>query len=217
MVEAEQGPESAEAKLVDAFFEALMDGHELAAASALRQLHTLDGFPAVTKCVACLLAWPDLQAGVFDRRIELRRRTKGRPKKAQDGSVVVQLGLGEATTFFGFIAAGQRREAGMALDQLHGLFGIQVKLLADLFDNNPALPDVFGWRFKLVASGPGMPRNQLRHAASDFGWRRVLCEAIAKYPQKKEAAIQDVMTRTDRPRSTVIDMMNRLDIPGSKK
>jgi hypothetical protein len=58
MVETEQEPESAESRIVDLFFDALMDGDEATAAYKLRQLENLDGFSIVTKCVACLLACP---------------------------------------------------------------------------------------------------------------------------------------------------------------
>jgi hypothetical protein len=216
MVETEQEPESKESQVVDLFFEALMDGDEIQAASALRQLDSLDGFSIVTKCVACLLAWPFLQQGVVDRRLELKKRTKGRPKKVQDGSELDNLGLGEATAFFGLIAAGKAYEAGKALDLLEGLHGVQLKIFADLFDNNPGLPEAFSWRFKFAAEGPGKPVSRLRNAAKDFGWRRVLTDAFAN-PGKKEAGIHDVMTRTKRPRSTVMDTMTRLEILGPKK
>jgi hypothetical protein len=58
--------------------------------------------------------------------------------------------------------------------------------------------------------------NRFEKAAKDFGWTRVLIDAMAKHPQKNEAVIQDVMTRTKRPRSTVLDYKRRL-IPGPAK
>ena len=216
MLELAQEPESAESQIVDSFFLALMDGKGERAASALRQLRDLNGFSAVVKCVATLLTSPALLEGVCDRRLVLKKRTKGRSKKPPVECELDVLELGETKAFFGFVASGNTHQAGMALNNLDDLHGIQLKLFADLFDNSPELPEVFQWWFRFEAKSRGKPVNRLRSSATTSGWKRVLTDAFSKNAGKKEAGIHDVMVRTKTPRSTVMDWMDRLDIPAKK-
>jgi hypothetical protein len=91
MVETEPEAESKESLLADEFFIALMNGDGGQAASALRQLDNLDGFSSITKTVACLLAWPDLQQGVLDRPLELKSElgdNRRKPLRSQLSSIL---------------------------------------------------------------------------------------------------------------------------------
>jgi hypothetical protein len=134
-----------------------------------------------------------------------------------DEAALSSLGLGDATDFFRQLAAGETHKAGVALDSLPTLQGTHLKLLADIFDNAPGLPSVFQYRLQFKAEGPGTLPNRFRTRAKAMGWKRVLTEAFQEGVEKKEAAIHEVMVRTKRPRSTVMDWMKRLQIPGPKK
>lgn len=209
MIEEDPEPESPEYKSVNDFVEAIAAGKGVGVANALRSLETLEGNPL--EYLADLLDGLPIYRGIFPYRLELKKLGKGRPKKTPDTSKLDCLELGCAVDFFHGIAAGNAPEAAKALRTIKTLHGAQLKLLADLFDAKAVLPEGFYWRLNLVAPHAGTTVDSATRAARDFGWKRVINDALTKHPgAKMEAVKHELMKQTGKSRTTVTDMMTRL-------
>jgi len=215
MIEEDPEPESPEYKFVNDFFEAIAAGKGLWVANALRSPESLDGHPL--EFLADLVDGLPTYRGIFPYRLELKKLGKGRPKKTPDTSNLNCLGLGCASAFFHAIAAGNTPEAAKALRSLKTFHGAQLKLLADLFDTKAELPEGFHWRLKFAAPHAGKTVDSMSSAGTDFGWNMLLKAALAKFPEKKEAAIHHAMKQTGKSRSTVINRMKRLSVSAAAK
>ena len=200
-IEEDPEPDSPEFKSVNDFFEAIAAGKGVRAANALRSLESLDGYPL--EFLADLLDGLTIYGQIFPHRLEWEKLSgRGRPKKKPDTSNLNCLELGCATAFFHGIAAGNAPEAAKALRTLKTLHGAQLKLLADLFDAKAVLPEGFYWRLKFAAPHAGKTVDSVSSAARDFGWNVLLMAALAKFPDKKEAAVHQAMKQTGKSRST---------------
>jgi hypothetical protein len=216
MIEEDPQPESPESESVNNFFEAIAAGKGVRVANALRSLESLDGYPL--EFLADLLDNLPVYGQIFPHRLKWEKLGgKGRPKKKPDTSNLNCLGLGCATAFFHGIAAGDAPEAAKALRTLKTLHGAQLKLLADLFDTKAELPEGFHWRLKFAAPHAGKTVDSMSSAGRDFGWNMLLMAALAKFPEKKEAAIHHAMKQTGKSRSTVINRMKRLSVSAAAK
>jgi hypothetical protein len=216
MIEDNLEPDSTEFESVNDFFEAIAAGEGAQVASALRALESLEGFPL--EFLADLLDDAPLYRQIFPRRLKLAKRSRGRPKKKLDALKLKSLELGSATAFFKRIAAGKAPEAAKALRTLKSLHGAQLKLLADLFDVKTELPEGIYWRLKLAAPHAGTTVDSLSRAAKDFGWTRVITDALAAHRgEKMEAVKHELMTQTGKSRTTVTEKMKNLGIAEAVK
>jgi hypothetical protein len=208
-------PDSTETTTINLFVGAMCDGDEHRAARALRLLASLDEFALAPEVLATFFDGPK-KSKIQPRRLKLEKRGKGRPKRPPHISELNSLGLGQATAFFHYLASRNITAAAAALRALPKLQGTQLSLVADLFDDSPSLPDVFSCRLRLVAR-VGSPAKRLRFPASEIPWARVLSAALKKFPGKKEAAIQEVMTQTGKSRSSINDAIKRFGLRSPAK
>jgi hypothetical protein len=216
MIQDEQPePDSIETTTINLLVEAMCDGDEHLAAHALRLLADLDEFALAPEVLATFFDGPK-ESKIQPRWLTLEKRGKGRPRKPRDISKLTSLGLGQAIVFFHYLASRNTAAAATALRDLPKLQGIQLGLLADLFDDSPSLHHIFPWRLRLVAR-VGSPGKRLRFPASEIPWARALSAALKKFPGKKEAAIQEVMTQTGKSRSSINDAIKRFGLGSPAK
>ena len=116
----------------------------------------------------------------------------------------------DRTTFIRALMAGNAATAANALRALDALTHTELDILADLFDGEPALADIYPYRLKLVPRKPGKPpTDYLTKQAREQALARAMILAIAKFG-KVEAAVSHVqhqhklLTNAKLSRSTII-------------
>jgi hypothetical protein len=194
MTQQDQEIESAELRASEAFFEALRKGNLQAAAQNLRNLKGLER-PDV-ELLADLLdgkASPSL----FQWRIVVQRRRRGRPARLQQHHVKHK--TGQFDKFLNALSCGNTDAAAQWLRKKGKLHLAELERLADhLDDPDKKLP----WRLVPRQRRRGTPADPLQSSAKTFVLS-LLVDKSAFAKDSKEAAVQDVMTRTGLSRSTI--------------
>jgi hypothetical protein len=178
-------PESAEVVAIDGFFAAVRVGKGEEAAAALRKLPNLAGF---TLGFLADILDPAAAYGKEPWRIRLTQITKGKPKKPKSKSKADPKG-----PFLYCLSVGDAKKAAKALRLRKKLTGLELAVLANLFDKSVALHKPFFFRFRLLSNQIGRPIDSLSEGASDASWRRIFANAFKKKPKSQTEAIQDVI------------------------
>jgi hypothetical protein len=175
-------------KAAEAFIEAMSEGKLKTAVQNLRQLTSLESLDLVS--FANMLDG-EANPKLFPWRVRVVQGRRGRP-------AIHHVQHKNKNEFFDLLSARKIREAAECLRKKGKLNSAEVKRLADLLEDSETkkLP----WRLELRQRRRGNPVNSLRTSATAF--QRSLLVDKADFP-KREASIQDVMTRIGRARSTI--------------
>jgi hypothetical protein len=195
---SEDDEPSLERQFNDAFVEALATGDHSAATDTLRKLQlsggSLDG--VTLKLLADMLvgaAPPHLFP-----RILIRRRRRGRPAAHKTQNAVTNQKISKS--LLDAIASGDAHAIADIFRHKNSLNADELKMLADLLDDNPEGDVCLKYRLQLVRHRAGNSSDLLKTEANIF-MRNFLVEKSTAL--KKEAAIAEVMQKAGRSKATI--------------
>jgi hypothetical protein len=192
-------PEHPDRQILDRFFDELGEGKVSGAAEELRALHAAGGSFCGTdvKLVAGLLDGSAV-GFLFEFQLKFVKRVRGRPSRSLQSQMQPP---------WDAFATGDKIESSRALRKLNAVAGADVKILADLLDDDPALPALFPWRLVLKLPRRGRPRRIWPTSVRQATIARMVAEAR---PHKQmKSVVWEVSKQTGLSRAAIYKAAQR--------
>ena len=187
-------PEHPDRRILDRFFDELGEGNVSGAEEELRALHTAGGsFDGTDVELVAGLLDGSAVGTVFPFKLKFAKRGRGRPRHSLQSQMQPP---------WDAFATGDKIESSRALRKLNAVAGADVKILADLLDDDPALAALFPWRLILKLQRRGRPRRIMRTSARQFTIAGMVAKARPRHKQMK-SAVWEVCERTGLSSATV--------------